>query len=108
MFLALIKLRPIPGRREEIVELLRSLQKHATLMSACRDCLILEERGGEEAAILYLERWESRTALNRHVQSRRYLQLLYAMDLADKPPEISFCEVYGETGQGCILASRRA
>jgi len=90
------------------MDLLRSVQRHATLMSGCRDCLVLEERCSDQPTILYLQRWESRTALNRHVQSQRYMQLLYAMDLADAPPQISFCEVSSETGPECIQASRQA
>ena len=57
-------------------------------------------------AILYVERWGTREALQRHVRSDMYIRLLHAMDLASEPPEIFFYEVSGEKGMELIRELR--
>ena len=105
MFLSLIKIVPIPEKRDKILEMLASVVKQTKLVHGCTGCTICEERD-DGNAILYLESWESREALQRHVRSNLYIHVLHAMDLASEPPEISFYEISGERGLELIQELR--
>ncbi len=85
--------------------MLVSVARHAKLIHGCTGGRVCEERGNGNA-ILYLESWGSREALQRHVRSGLYIRVLHAMDLASEPPEISFYEISGEKGMELIRESR--
>ena len=101
MFLSLIRIVPIPEKRDRILEMLLSVVKQTKLIHGCTGCTVCEERD-DGNAILYLESWESREALQRHVRSGLYIRVLHAMDLASEPPETFFYEISGEKGMELI------
>jgi quinol monooxygenase YgiN len=105
MFLSIVKILPIPEKRDKILEMLVSVQRHAKLLHGCTGCTVCEERENGNA-ILYLENWGSREALQRHVRSDLYIRVLHAMDLAGEPPEISFYEISGEKGMELVREMR--
>jgi quinol monooxygenase YgiN len=105
IFLSLIRIVPIPEKREKILEMLVSVARQAKLIHGCTGGTVCEERDNGNA-ILYLERWGAREALQRHVQSDIYIRVLHAMDLASEPPEISFYEISGEKGLELIRELR--
>ncbi len=105
MFLSLIRIVPLPEKRDKILEILVSVARHAKLLHGCTGCALCEE-SGDGNAVLYLETWESREALYRHVRSALYIRVLHAMDLASAPPEISFYEISGEKGLELIQELR--
>ena len=105
MFLSLVRIVPLPEKRERILEMLVSVARQAKLIHGCKGCTACEESGNGKA-ILYLERWESREALQRHIRSGLYLRVLHAMDLASEPPEVSFYEICGEKGLELIRELR--
>jgi quinol monooxygenase YgiN len=90
-----------------VLDVLRSVQNHTRVVVGCMDCMVFEESDGGAATILYLERWDSKAALDRHIRSNIYIRILHAMDLADEPPEISFYEVFGETGLEVVHELRK-
>ena len=85
--------------------MLVSVARHAKLIHGCAGGTVCEEKGNGNA-ILYLENWGSREALQRHVQSDMYIRVLHAMDLASEPPEISFYEISGQKGLELIQELR--
>ena len=105
VFLSLVRIVPIPEKRDKILEMLVSVQRHAKLIHGCAGCTVCEERGNGNA-VLYLESWGSREALQRHVRSGLYIRVLHAMDLASEPPEISFYEISGQKGLELIRELR--
>jgi len=105
MFLSLIRIVPIPEKRDKILEMLDSVARQAKLIHGCRGGTVCEERGNG-TAILYLESWGSREALQRHVRSGLYIRVLHALDLASEPPDISFYEISGEKGMELIRELR--
>jgi quinol monooxygenase YgiN len=105
MFLSLIRIVPIPEKQDKILEMLVSVARHAKLIHGCTGGTVCEERGNGNA-ILYLESWGSREALQRHVRSGLYIRVLHAMDLASEPPDISFYEISGEKGMELIRELR--
>ncbi len=105
MFLSLIRIVPIPEKRDKILEMLVSVVRQAKLIHGCTGGRGCEGRGNGNA-ILYMESWGSREALQRHVRSGLYIRVLHAMDLASEPPEISFYEISGEKGLELIQEFR--
>jgi quinol monooxygenase YgiN len=95
MVIATIENRIHPSKREHFLELLDSVKKHPRGMRGCLECSILEEICGDNRTMLYLERWQSREAMYRHLRSSIDLRVLHCIDLADRPPEIAFYEVSG-------------
>ncbi len=90
--ITVLKIVPAGGKKDAALELLRALERQAKGEAGCLDCLILERSGGDRT-ILYLDRWSTLEDLCRHVQSPVYREVLQAMELSAKTPEISFYEV---------------
>jgi quinol monooxygenase YgiN len=107
VILALMELTPIPGKREEMLELLRFSVDRLTGKPGCLSSGVYEA-GDEKQTILYLERWESEKELHRHIQSILYLGVLNAMDLATEPREINFHEISDTKSMDLIVALRTA
>ena len=55
-------------------------------------CACYEEHN-DQRSVLYMEQWELKEHLDRHIQSSLYNRVLCAMDLACEVPEIFFHEV---------------
>jgi quinol monooxygenase YgiN len=105
MFLSWIRIVPVPEKRDGILEMLATAARHVKLLRDCRGGTVCEERGNGNA-ILYLESWGSREALQRHVRSDLYRSVLHALDLAAEPPEVFFFEISGENGMELIRELR--
>jgi quinol monooxygenase YgiN len=102
-----MELTPIPGKREEMLELLRFSVDRLTGKPGCLSSGVYEA-GDEKQTILYLERWESEKELHRHIQSILCLGVLNAMDLATEPREINFHEISDTKSMDLIVALRTA
>jgi quinol monooxygenase YgiN len=68
-------------------------------------CAIHEEDNNQRS-IIYMEQWESKEALQQHIQSNIYLMILNAMELAAEVPEIHFYNVLETMGLEFIAALR--
>jgi len=83
------------------LEILRYVQGVARGRTGCVDSGVYEQCY-EERAILYLEQWQSREELSRHIQSELYLRVLLVMELASRQPEISYYDVSEVKGMAWI------
>ena len=101
MFLSMVKIYPIPGREQEILDILLSVRGPTLADAGCIECSILEEHD-DENAILYLERWESGTELCSHIRSAIYSRVLKALELSDREPEIWFHEITATQGMEVV------
>jgi hypothetical protein len=72
----------------------------------CASCHIYEEQG-EDAAIVFVERWESQVALEAHLGSEIYRRILGAMELSGGQPAVRFERVAASEGIELIERSRR-
>lgn len=107
VILSLIELMPIPGRRQEIVELLRfSAERLRTRLGCLRSGVYETSDEDDNKTILYVEQWRSEEDLHRHIKSNLYLGVLNAIDLATGPPLISFHEVSNTKSMDLIVALR--
>ena len=105
MIISLLKLSPIPSKRQAILDLLRFVETEVRQKRGCLGCGIYDECD-ESGTILYLEQWRSKEENHLHIQSKLYLRLLNAMDLGRKAPEIVFLEVSDTKGFDLIEALR--
>ena len=107
MVVSFIELKPGPGKRAEILELLRYSADHLAATVGCLSTGVYEENEGEQT-ILYVERWTRAEDLRRHVQSNLYMGVLNALDLAIDRREVSFYEVSDTKSMEFIVAVRNS
>ena len=101
MILGTLRILPPPGRRLQVLQILRSIQGPVAAQPGCGSCRIYEEEG-PEAAIVLLEQWESKAALEAHLRSDAYRSILGALELSSAPPEIRFDSVAESEGMELI------
>jgi quinol monooxygenase YgiN len=105
MITANIRIDSMPGKQQAIIEVLVSVQTMTRLKPGCISSMIYEEYGnGQE--ILYMERWQTKEDLQRHIQSNLYLRVLNAIELANQSPEIIFYDSSETKGIELIEAIR--
>jgi quinol monooxygenase YgiN len=97
MVVGTLRILPLPNRRIEVLEILRSVQGPVLAQPGCASCHIYEEQGPEPAVVL-IERFESDEALEAHVRSENYRRILAAVELSGSRPEICFEHVSASEG----------
>jgi quinol monooxygenase YgiN len=105
MMITKIKIVPSVGKREAILEILRTVVDTVQGWAGCKECAVYEQSGGE-GAILYLDQWLSVEDLSRYIQSNLYIRMLLAIELASRAPQISFHEISDTRGLAWIEALR--
>jgi quinol monooxygenase YgiN len=103
MIIGTVRILPPPDRRNDVLEVLRSVQGPVRAQPGCAACDVLDEQGPEPAVVL-LERWETEEALEEHLQSEAYRRIIAAVELSGGKPEIRFERV--ETVRGMELVER--
>jgi quinol monooxygenase YgiN len=88
-------------RREQVLEVLRSIQGPVRAQPGCTECTIYEEQSPEQAVVL-VERWESEAALEAHIRSESYRRILAAIELSGGPPDLRFEQVSASAGMELI------
>lgn len=94
------------AQRTEVLEVLQSVRGPVLAQPGCKAYSVFEERG-EESAVVLVERWESKTALESHIRSEAYRRILCAIELAGAPPEVSFEVVSAREGMELVERLRR-
>lgn len=101
MVVAMLRI-PLPsGRHAEVIEVLRSVQGPVLSQPGCKAYHIYQELGQDPAVVL-VERWASKAALESHIRSNSYRRVLCAIELAGGPPEVSFDVVSATEGMELI------
>jgi quinol monooxygenase YgiN len=106
MIVGTLRILPVPDRRAEVLEVFRAIQGPVLAQPGCAACHIYEEQGSELAVVL-VERWESKEALEAHLRSEAYRRILGAIELSGAPPEVQFDHVSATNGMELIERSRR-
>ena len=105
MVLTLLKLKPLPDKREAVLDVLHSVRDLIQGLPGCISCACFETRDNERT-VLYVEHWGTREDLHRHIQSSLYNRIISAMEFARENPEIRFYEVSNPMGMELIEALR--
>ena len=105
MIAGTIRILPAPDRRAEVLNIFRTIQGPVLAQPGCVACHIYEEPGAARAIVL-VERWESQGALEAHLRSEAYRQILGAIELSGGPPEVCFDSVSTTDGMDLIERAR--
>ena len=105
MFLSIVKIFPVSAKGQEILDILLSVRGPTLAASGCLECSIYTEHG-EEHAIVYLEKWQSKGEMITHIRSTLYPRVLKALELSDGQPEIIFYEIAATHGIDFIERAR--
>ena len=101
----MLKIKPLPGKKQEVIEILKSIQKELGMMHDCLGSEIYQ--GAEpESNIFFLEQWQKKEALYRYIESDLYMRVLTVMELAAESPEVIFPEVTDASGMDLISKLR--
>jgi quinol monooxygenase YgiN len=97
MFMTFVKMQSMAEKRREVQQTLKSL---ASLILSEPGCLEsgLYQQVGDETVFLLISAWQSRVALDDHLQSSRFSVLLGAKCLLSRPPEMAIHTVAESTG----------
>jgi quinol monooxygenase YgiN len=101
MVISLLKVIVLLKKRDALLEVLRSVIDFTWGLPGCLGCTCYEEQKSE-GTVLYLEQWETKEDLYRHIQSDLYHRVISAMELAVEAPEIAFHEVSKSMGMELI------
>ena len=97
MFVVNLLLTVLPANRVKVVRAVRSITGPTLAQPGCRKFGLYCDVDNDDAIIL-VEEWESREALNKHIQSDDFRVILSLMDSAEKPPELAIHEVSSTAG----------
>jgi quinol monooxygenase YgiN len=92
MIMASIKIYIPNKRRKEILDALFRFKQTTEISNGCIGCQIARELDGKNA-IIYLEEWQTREDLERHIHSPQYRQLLEIIESSEQKPEIKFLTI---------------
>jgi quinol monooxygenase YgiN len=105
MIVGTIRILPAPDGRAQVLEVFRAIQGPVLAQPGCLACHIYEDQGPDPAVVL-VESWESREALEAHLRSETYRRILGAIELSVGPPEVRFHHVSATEGIELIERSR--
>jgi quinol monooxygenase YgiN len=105
MILTTLRVVVPAARRQEIVDLLASLLGPVLAQPGCRWCELYEQVGDRQV-LRYVEEWETREQLERHMRSARYARLLAVMEASTEPPLLRYDHITASRGLDYLEAVR--
>ena len=96
----------IPQQKSnEVLAILRPVVDLCEVDCACISCRIYRDLL-DTSAVLLMQEWNTEEDLERHLRSNEYRNLLMALELALKRPEIRFDRIARSTGIETIEKAR--
>jgi quinol monooxygenase YgiN len=105
MIHASVTITATPVRRQEVLEVLRSLTSPTRVEPGCLDCRLYEDVSAEGVFTL-VDYWATPEEFERHLRTEAYRLLLMVMELSAVAPEIRFQVVSRTMGMEAIHAAR--
>ena len=105
MVITMVTMVVSPERRQYVEDLIRPIIEPTLVQSGCVSCHLYQDVTNDEI-LTFEEVWQSQEALNRHLRSESYENILAAMDLASQPPEVHFNTIAHSDGVEVICAAR--
>ena len=105
MIIFLLKMTPLPSKRWELLNILRSVTGPTLIQPGCLACEIYES-SEDDQAVLYLEKWDSSADIHKHIKTALYARLLTAIELSAIQPDIHFYETEQISGIELIESLR--
>jgi quinol monooxygenase YgiN len=107
VILSKFRLFPAPEKRRQVLAALRSVQGPTEAEPSCSAAQVYEE-DGPEAAVLYVEEWNSESDFRDHVRSELYRRVLAAIDLSKSSPEVCIYNVSNVRGLELVQQIRES
>jgi quinol monooxygenase YgiN len=105
MLLSIVKITPVPGKQQEVLDILLSVKGPTLAASGCIESCIWQELD-DDHTVVYMEKWNMRSEMIDHISSALYARVLKALELSDREPEICFYEIAGTQGMELIESVR--
>ena len=86
---SVISIFPSPKQRNQVIEILRSVEDLTRPIPGCGGCWLCED-DCLHSHVRYIEQWDSEEALQSHVRSDLYRRVLAAIELSKQKPEVKF------------------
>ncbi|MBP1648754.1 MAG: Antibiotic biosynthesis monooxygenase [Bacteroidetes bacterium] len=106
MFINLVRIFPSASDQEAVRGFLTGLLEPTRVQRGCLSCTLAIE--SDPDAFLYMECWESKADLLRHLRSDEYAKILAMMELSTRKPDVSVYDVANEQGLELIEKVRMA
>lgn len=90
MIVGHLRISPLPDKFQAVLEILMSVRTATLLKPGCISCEVYGK--DDQGKILYIERWQTKENMYKHIGSKLYLRVLNAIELSKEPPEIFFHE----------------
>ncbi len=107
MITAILRIPVSEQRKDEVARLLRSLIEPTRVETGCISCHLYEELKAP-FWLAWVEEWETRVDLDRHLRSPRFKKILAALDMAEAEPDVRFNTVAEISGMQLIEDVRRS
>lgn len=101
MIIHLFHVKVFPRDRANAVNTIRSIIGITKAKRECITCSLYNHTENDDELLL-IEKWENREALETHIRSQQYDNILAVMELAIEPPLIEIHEAKSDT-QGLEL-----
>jgi quinol monooxygenase YgiN len=105
MIQATHKMDIVPQKIDDALQILRSIIERTRAETGCISCSVYQDTESEHVIVLE-EKWRSDEDLQRHLRSDDYRKVLLVMEMACKPPEISFDTINESMGVEFIEKAR--
>jgi quinol monooxygenase YgiN len=105
MIIATIRMTISPKKRNEALNILRSMANRWKNHSGCLGCHIYDDVQ-EDNVLMFEEMWRNEEDLTQQLRSKEYQDVLLVMEMALKHPEVSFNTVSTSTGIETIEKAR--
>ncbi len=105
MIQAFIRIMIPPQKSGEVLGILKPVVGLCEVEPGCLSCHIYSDLQ-DKSIFLLTQVWRTEEDLNRHIRSDEYLNLLLALELAIKQPEIRFDTISNSTGIETIQKAR--
>ena len=89
MIVTTIRMQTTPENRKELMQTFRSLSDPNRCANGCKSCRIYREVGNEEA-VIFIQEWDSRNHLDKHLRSDEFAVMVGAMSLLEQPDTVEF------------------
>lgn len=93
------------GQEDEIIDTLRLFKGPTEARPGCLSCTILQDVD-DPSDVIYIEEWQSEKALETHICSEHYRQLLSIFEISAAAPEIKLSTTVDASGIELIAALR--
>jgi quinol monooxygenase YgiN len=89
MLLTIVKIYPKAEYRDIVVDVFKSLKGPLGSVTECLECSVTVATDGD-VEVCYMEKWQTREAMEKHLRSTRFSRVLEAMEYSRQPPELTF------------------